>query len=89
MELKNYTEVIVKQVLDELITTKQINICTCEICRLDIMSKALNNLPNCYYVTHKGEVFSKLQSTYLEFHTKVLTELTKAAIEVKKEPRHA
>lgn len=88
MELKNYTEVIAKQVLEDLISTGKIKSCTCEKCRLDIMAKALNNLPNSYYVSDKGQVFSKLRSTYLDNQTKVLTEILKASIDVEKEPRH-
>lgn len=87
MELRNYTETVVKEVLNEMLK-KEDDICKCEKCRLDIMAIALNNLPPQYYVSEKGEVYSKLLATYLETRIKVLTEMTKALMQVKNQPLH-
>ncbi|MFZ5639553.1 MAG: late competence development ComFB family protein [Bacillota bacterium] len=88
MELHNYTETVVKEVLNEILATRD-DICKCEQCRMDIMAKALNNLTPQYYVTNRGEVFSKILSTYLETKTKVITEVTKAIMKISREPHHA
>lgn len=88
MELHNYIEKVVREVLDEMLSRKN-DICKCEKCRLDMMAIALNNLPPQYYVSDKGEVFSKLMSTYADMRTKVLTEVTKAIMQVEKQPFHA
>lgn len=88
MELHNYIEKVVREVLDDILARKN-DICKCEKCRLDMMAIALNNLPPQYYVSDKGEVFSKLMSTYADMRTKVLTEVTKAVMQVEKQPSHA
>lgn len=87
MELHNYTETVVKEVLNEVLSKRK-EVCQCEKCRLDIMAIALNNLPPQYYVSEKGEVYSKLLATYLEIRTKVVTEIIKASMQVEKLPHH-
>jgi len=87
MELHNYTETVVKEVLNEILATRN-DICKCEQCKLDIMAKALNNLTPQYYVSNRGEVFSKVLSTYLETKTKVITEVTKSIMQISRAPHH-
>lgn len=87
MELHNYTETVVNEVLNEILSTRN-DICKCEQCKLDIMAKALNNLGPQYYVSNRGEVFSKILSTYLETRTKVVTEVTKAIMRISRSPHH-
>ncbi|KNZ71097.1 Late competence development protein ComFB [Thermincola ferriacetica] len=87
-KLNNYTETVVEQVLKEILADRD-DICKCETCQLDIMAKALNNLPPQYYVTDRGEVFSKLLASYLDTRTKVVTEITKAIMQVSRQPHHA
>ena len=87
LELHNYTEKVVKDVLAEILT-KIGDFCKCEKCQFDMMAIALNNLPTQYYVSDKGEVFSKLAATYVEMRTKVITEVTKAAMQVQRQPHH-
>ena len=60
MELKNYMEEIVLQSMDDIL--KDINMCKCDICKMDIAAKALNDLPPQYVVTKKGEVYSKIKN---------------------------
>lgn len=88
MKIQNYTETMVKEVMEEILKSGKSNVCTCEKCKLDIMAKALNNLPSHYYVTLQGEVYTKLAASYNDFRTKVVTELTKAMMHIEKEPRH-
>jgi competence protein ComFB len=87
MELQNYTEKVVREVLNEIVD-RRTDLCKCERCRLDIMAMALNNLTPQYYVSEKGEVFSKLLATYMETRTKVITEVIKAVMHVEKTPHH-
>lgn len=87
MELHNYTETVVREVLKELIMNRE-GVCKCEKCQLDIMAMALNNLSAQYYVSEKGEVYSKVLATYTDTKTKVLTEVLKAILQVEKRPHH-
>jgi competence protein ComFB len=85
-QIKNYMEEIVfsqlKEVLDD------INACTCEKCILDVAAIALNDLPPKYIVTEKGELYSKIGSLKQQFEVDVIAAITKAAVLVKRRPRH-
>ena len=84
---KNYTEIMVDEVLEDILKTEK-NICTCEACILDIKAIALNNLPARYVVTEKGEVYKKLDSLNQQMRVDIYKALTKAINQVKKNPRH-
>lgn len=86
MVLKNYMEEIVYNFLDDVL--KDVNMCKCDICRLDIAAKALNDLPPQYVVTKKGEVYSKINNLKVQFEVDVISAITKAAVLVKRNPRH-
>ena len=88
MELHNYTETIVRDVVEELMETTTLDICRCERCRLDVAAKALNDLPAHYVVTHKGEVFTKLSFSYNEMRVKVLAVVMNAMLQVAQKPSH-
>jgi competence protein ComFB len=85
-ELKNYMEEIVSIYLD--VVLKDINMCKCEKCKLDVAAKALNDLPPKYVVTKKGEVYSKIDNLKLQFEVDVILAITKAAVLVKRNPKH-
>jgi len=86
MVIKNYMEEIVFNSMDEIL--KDINMCKCEICRSDIAAKALNDLPPQYVATKKGEVYSKINNLKMQFEVDVIAAITKAAVLVKRNPRH-
>lgn len=86
LSMKNYMEVIVMNTMDDIL--KDINMCKCEKCRLDIAAKALNDLPPQYVVSEKGEVYSKIKSLKTQFEVDVIAAITKAAILVKRNPMH-
>jgi competence protein ComFB len=65
-----------------------INVCTCEKCLLDIAAIALNDLPPKYVVTKKGELYSKINTLGQQFEVDVVSAITKAAVLVKRRPRH-
>lgn len=88
MELHNYTEIIVRDAVKELMADTSLEICRCERCHLDVAAKALNNLPPHYVVTHKGEVFTKLSFSYNEMRVKVLAAVMTAMLQVAQNPSH-
>jgi len=85
-QIKNYMEEVVFSQLKEVI--EDINCCTCEKCMLDIAAIALNNLPPKYIVTPKGELYSKINSLKQQFEVDVIAAITRAAVLVKRNPRH-
>lgn len=84
--MKNYMEEIVMSAADDIL--KDINMCTCSKCRLDVVAKALNDLPPQYIVTQKGEIYSKINNLKAQFEVDVIAAITKAAILVKRNPMH-
>jgi competence protein ComFB len=86
LSMRNYMEVIVMSTMDDIL--KDINMCKCEKCKLDIAAKALNDLPPQYIVTEKGEIYSKIKNLKAQFEVDVIAAITKAAILVKRNPMH-
>lgn len=86
MELINYTEIMVKEQLEEV--TMSSEVCRCEQCKLDIMAIALNNLPPRYVVTEKGRIFSKVQAFNVQMSVDVVGAITDAVNKVKGKPNH-
>lgn len=84
--IKNYMEVIVSNLMDEIL--KDINACTCDKCKLDVAAIALNDLPPKYIVTEKGELYSKISTLRQQFEVDVISAVTKAVVLVKRSPRH-
>ena len=58
--MKNVTEYLVSRAYGELAPSVA-GICTCPICREDVLVYALNRLPPHFTSTLKGEVVSKLE----------------------------
>jgi competence protein ComFB len=84
--MKNYMEEIVIGSLDDIL--RDIKMCKCDRCKLDITAKALNDLPPQYIVTQKGEIYSKINNLKIQFEVDVISAITKAAIIVKRNPSH-
>ncbi|NLP13729.1 MAG: late competence development ComFB family protein [Clostridium sp.] len=85
-QIKNYMEEVVFSIMREIIN--DINVCTCEKCMLDIAALALNDLPPKYIVSEKGELYSKVNALKQQFEVDVISAVTKAAVLVKRNPRH-
>lgn len=85
-QIKNYMEEIVFNQMKDVLT--DINMCKCEKCLLDVAAIALNDLPPKYVVTEKGELYTKINALGQQFEVNVVTAITKAAILVKRRPRH-
>lgn len=86
MILKNYMEEVVFSLIEHV--TKDIDMCKCEKCMLDITALALNDLPAKYVVTDQGELYSKVSFLRNQFEVDVITAITKAAMLVKRSPQH-
>lgn len=84
--VRNYMEEIVYNLMKEVL--EDINVCTCDKCLLDIAAIALNDLPPKYVVTEKGKLYSKLNILRQQFEVDVIAAITKAAVIVKRRPRH-
>ncbi|NLN56523.1 MAG: late competence development ComFB family protein [Gammaproteobacteria bacterium] len=85
-QIKNYMEEIVFSQMKDILN--DINMCTCDKCLLDIAAIALNDLPPKYIVTEKGELYSKINTLGQQFEVDIVSAVTKAAVLVKRKPRH-
>lgn len=86
-QIKNYMEEVVFSVIEEVLD--DINMCKCDKCLMDIAAIALNDLPPKYVVTEQGELFSKLNLLKQQFEVDVIAAITKAAVLVKRNPKHS
>lgn len=84
--LKNYMEEVVLNLLKGVL--EDLDMCKCELCVMDVAALALNDLPPKYIATEKGELYSKVNSLRNQFEVDVIASITKAAVAVKKSPRH-
>jgi competence protein ComFB len=85
-QLKNYAELHVLEIMNNVLSDT--NVCLCELCTADIAAIALNNIPPKYFVTEKGELFSKTNSLQPQYEIDIVAAITAAAAQVKKNPRH-
>jgi competence protein ComFB len=67
---------------------KQLDICKCDRCQLDIFANVLNQLPPKYVVTKKGQLYTKLSSLQHQFDVDIIAAVTKAANLIGGNPRH-
>lgn len=86
MKLQNYTEIAVKNYIDQL--QQKTDMCRCEACILDIMAISLNKLKPCYIVTEKGALFAQLNEFAAQYKIDIMTAVAQAAKTVKDNPRH-
>ncbi|NLK20912.1 MAG: late competence development ComFB family protein [Epulopiscium sp.] len=87
LEIKNYMEDLVFSQLNGVI--KDVQVCDCEKCRMDVAAIALNSLKPHYIVTPKGRLYTKLNTLEQQFDVDVLAAIIKAAILVKRNPLHS
>jgi len=84
--LKNYMEEIVYDQMKSVL--KDIDVCTCDKCSMDIAAIALNELPVKYIVTERGALFSRIDALYAQFEIGVTSAIVRAAQIVQKNPMH-
>lgn len=86
IHIKNYMEEIVGIFIDDVL--RDLNVCRCKKCMMDISAMALNQLPPRYIVTEKGELYSKINTLKQQFEVDVIAAIARAAVLVKRSPRH-
>ncbi len=84
--LKNMMEPLVIEKVEQ--TINSFDCCKCEICKLDIISYALNQLPPKYVATHIGGLYAKLATVSYQHEADVLSAINKAVKIVNQNPRH-
>ncbi|MCK4994966.1 MAG: late competence development ComFB family protein [Candidatus Omnitrophica bacterium] len=87
MQARNIMEDIVKKYLDEMLALR-FDICTCELCRQDVIAYALSRLPAKYVTTDSGAIQTIMQQIRVDQSSLVLKELVAAITVIGKEPRH-
>lgn len=85
--LKNIMEDDVEEQLNKLLPTMP-NICSCEICRLDMATYALNRLKPNYVRTNTGALFHKLNTSSTQAKTEILTAVVTAINIIGSHPHH-
>lgn len=83
--LYNITENLVLSKLDA--TLKKMNCCRCDRCKEDIVAIALNSLKPMYVVGTKDKINKKIHELR-DNNSEVTTEVLKAVLVVRKNPRH-
>ncbi|SHE51547.1 competence protein ComFB [Caldanaerobius fijiensis DSM 17918] len=86
LKVKNCMEDLVFEMIDGII--KDIDVCKCDKCKMDIAALALNNLKPHYVVTPIGEVYTKVNILKQQFEADIISEIVKAAQYVAENPRH-
>ncbi|TYZ22589.1 late competence development ComFB family protein [Selenomonas ruminis] len=87
MELKNYMEDLVLEKLDDVMAQYPF-CCTCDQCKRDIATLALNHLQPRYISSHKGDVYTRLNEMSVQYEVEVIQAIAKAIEIVHKNPRH-
>lgn len=87
MELKNYMELVVRDAVEQELSSIDEEWAKDERCKLDIMALILNRLPARYIVTDKGRIMTKIKETEVQFQADILRELVRAIKIVTKNPR--
>lgn len=85
--LKNIMEDDVEYQLKKLLPTMP-EICSCEACRLDMATYALNRLKPNYVRTDAGALFHKLNTSSTQAKTEILTAVVTAINKIVSHPHH-
>ena len=85
--LKNMMEDAVEYQLNKLLPTMP-NICSCENCRLDMASYALNRLSPQQVRTDTGELFQKLNNNRPQAEVEILAVVISAINKIGSHPQH-
>lgn len=85
--LKNIMEDAVEYQLNKLLPTMP-EVCSCENCKLDMMSYALNRLSPQYVRTDTGALFQKLSNYQPQAEIEILTTVMNAINKIGSHPQH-
>lgn len=82
---------VMEQILNRQNLLKQLNdygVCTCSRCQSDVLALTLTRLPSKYVVVDKNSTTPIIGYYESKFKVRMFTEIMKACIKVKDEPRH-
>ena len=85
--LKNIMEDAVEYQLNKLLPTMP-EVCSCDNCKLDMMSYALNRLSPQYVRTDTGALFQKLNNYQPQAEVEILTTVMSAINKSGSHPQH-
>ena len=85
--LKNIMEDAVEYQLNKLLPTMP-NVCSCDNCKLDMASYALNRLSPQYVRTITGALFQKLNNYQPQAEVEILTVVISAINKIGSHPQH-
>ena len=85
--LKNIMEDDVERQLNNLLPTMP-NVCSCDICRLDMATYALNRLKPNYVRSDKGELFHKVNTSSIQAKTDLMSVVITAINTIGARPSH-
>ena len=66
----------------------ELDCCSCDRCRNDIIAYVLTRLPAKYVVTQQGDLYAKLDSLHAQTQADITKLLVQAAKVVSSNPRH-
>ncbi len=87
-ELKNHTESVVRQALQDYMRRTELP-CKCQRCQVDILAMVLNRLPARYYVSLRGEILTHLETSSLPDQARVMAEIVRCCQHVATSPSHS
>ena len=85
-QLRNYTEEAVKIYIDRWY--EEMDVCQCEICKLDVTAIMLNTLPPNYVVTDQGALYAQMSDFDPQYKADLVTAMGGAIAKVTSRPRH-
>jgi len=85
-QLRNYTEEAVGMYVDRWYA--EMDICQCEVCRLDVMAIMLNTMKPNYVVTDQGALYAQMNDFDPQYRADLMTAMGAAIRIVKDRPRH-
>ncbi len=84
--VRNVMEDVMRIEIEEIVDS--LGICTCPLCKRDLLSLTLNQVEPKYVNTDVGEVLTKVNSVSRDNRTKLLAIIVRCAETVKEKPRH-
>jgi chemotaxis protein methyltransferase CheR len=86
-KLKNVIEDVARDFLNSSLSLRY-DICTCAICRNDMLAYILSHVPAKYVTTEEGEIKTIIQQTRVEHQAQIARAIIQAIELVSKNPRH-
>lgn len=86
-KLRNIVEDFAREYLNSALVLRY-DICTCQLCRNDMLAHVLSNVPARYVTTEQGAIHSVIQQTRVEYQAEIARAILRAIDVVSASPRH-